>query len=197
MADGFDIDFKLLPPKLRAQLWVLALDANTSKVNLAYNPGSFLSSLAYNYGGNVEASLSIRRFSTTLGVSPANGNVDMGLVFQGFRFGTSASVANESVGVSIGYGDALLPFPSELSDTFHSAAHGFQSMASDIKLAPNDPLAWYRLHSNDVTAIGNAVSSGRRIADQGGGSNYFGTGLRLNYNPKTGLTIYGGIQGRF
>jgi HD domain len=34
MGKAFDIDFKLLPPKL----WVLALDANTSKVNIAYRP---------------------------------------------------------------------------------------------------------------------------------------------------------------
>src|SRR4051794_4028095 len=71
----FDIDFKLLPPKLQMQLWVLALDANTSKVNLAYRSGSFVTGLAYNYGGNVEASLGFRRVSTTVGVNPANGDV--------------------------------------------------------------------------------------------------------------------------
>jgi hypothetical protein len=56
MGNEFDIAFKLLPPQLQMQLWVLALDANTSKVNLAYRSGSFLTSLAYNYGGTVEAS---------------------------------------------------------------------------------------------------------------------------------------------
>ena len=59
--EAFTIDFKLLPPKLQAQLWVLALDANTSTVNLAYRSGSFRTSLAYNYGGNAEASVSVRR----------------------------------------------------------------------------------------------------------------------------------------
>ena len=57
MGQDFDIDFKLLPPKLQMQLWVLALDADTSKVNLAYSPGNFRTGLAYKYGGNAEAFL--------------------------------------------------------------------------------------------------------------------------------------------
>jgi hypothetical protein len=132
MGNAFDIDFKLLPPKLQMQLWLLALDANTSKVNIAYRPGSFLTSLAYNYGDNVEASLSVRRFSTTVGVNPSSGDVSLGLVFRGFRFAASANVTRESTGVSIGYGASLLPFPMELSSTFNSAAIGLQSMAKDI-----------------------------------------------------------------
>jgi hypothetical protein len=101
-------------------------------VNIAYRPGSFLTSLAYNYGDNVEASLSVRRFSTTVGVNPSSGDVSLGLVFRGFRFAASANVTRESTGVSIGYGASLLPFPMELSNTFNSAAIGLQSMAKDI-----------------------------------------------------------------
>lgn len=194
MGDKFDIDFKLLPPNLQMRLWVLALDANTSKVNLAYRSGSFLTGLAYNYGGNVEASLSIRRVSTTVGVNPSSGDIDLGLVFRGFRFGASGNFTQGSAGVGIGYGASLLPFPRELSSTFNSAASGLQSMAGDISSAPNNPLAWYGLHSNDVAAIGNAVSLGQRIAKHGESSDCFGVGLRLNYTPLTGLTIYGGAQ---
>src|SRR5262245_39112822 len=197
MGDKFDIDFKLLPPKLQVQLWVLALDANTSKVNLAYRPGSFVTSVAYNYGGNVEASLGVRRFSTTVGVNPTNADVDLGLVYRGFRFGATASVMRQSAGVGIGYGAGLLPFPRDLSLTFNSAAIGLQSMASDIDSAPNNPLAWYKLHSNDVAAIGNAISVGQQIAKQGENSNRFGVGLRLNYTEQTGLTIYGGALLQF
>jgi hypothetical protein len=194
MGNEFDIDFKLLPPKLQMQLWVLALDANTSKVNLAYRSGSFVTGLAYNYGGNAEASLSVRRFSTTLGVNPGNGNVDLGLVYRGFKFGASASLTSQSAGVGISYGASLLPFPWELHTTFNSAAIGLQSMATDISSAPNNPLAWYKLHSNDVTAIGTAISTGQQIAKLGEKSNRFGAGLRLNHTPQTGLTIYGGVQ---
>jgi hypothetical protein len=197
MGDKFDIDFKLLPPKLQVQLWVLALDANTSQVNLAYRPGGFVTSLAYNYGGNVEASFGIRRFTTTVGVNPANGDVDLGLVFRGFRFGSSVSVMRQSAGVGIGYGASLLPFPWELSTTFNSAAGGLQSMAGDISSAPDNPLAWYKLHSNDVAAISNAISVGQQIAKQGEKSNRFGAGLRLNYSEQTGFTIYGGSLLRF
>ena len=189
---AFDIDFKLLPPKLQMHLWILALDANTSKVNIAYKSGSFLTGLAYNYGGNLEASLSVRRITTTVGVNPSNGDVNLGLVFQGFRFGTSASISQKSLGFNFGYGATLLPFPWELSSTFNSAAVGLQSMAGDISSAPNNPLAWYKLHSNDVTALSKAVTLGQQIAKQGDKSNSLGFGLRLSHTPQTGLTIYGG-----
>lgn len=46
MGDGFDISFTKLPPDLQMKLWVLALDANTSKVSIAYKPGAFTTSLA-------------------------------------------------------------------------------------------------------------------------------------------------------
>ena len=192
--DDFDISFKPLPPKLQMHLWVLALDANTSKVNLAYRPGSFLTSLAYNYGGNLEASLSLRRFSTTLGVNPGSGDVDLGLHFRGFNFGTQASVTHKSFGIGLSYGASLLPFPWELASTFNSAVGGFSSMASEISAAPYNPLAWYKLHSNDVSAISTAVSLGQQTANQPEKSSRFGAGLRLNYTPQTGLTIYGGAQ---
>ena len=195
--DTFDINFMLIPPRLQMKLWVLGLDANTSKVNIAYKSESFLTSLAYNYGGNLEASLSVRRFSTTLGVNPTSGDVDLGLVFRGFKFGTSASITRKSYGVGISYGASLLPYPWELSSTFNSAAGGLQSMARDISSAPNNPLAWYKLHSDDMAAIGHAVSVGQQIANSGENSNRFGFGLRLNYTLETRLTIYGGAILRF
>jgi len=199
MGDGFDIKFSALPPDLQMKLWVLALDANTGKVSIAYKPGTFITSLAYNYGGNVEASLSVSRsFSTTLGVNPSTGNVDLGAVFRGFNFGTSANFTQKSAGLSLSYGAKLLPFPSELSGIFDSAAGGLQSMAGDISAAPNNPLAWYKLHSNDENAIAKAVSTGKDIAKQGDSStDNVGVGLRLNYNQQSGFTIYGGFQYKF
>ena len=197
MSDEFNIDYKLLPPELQVKLWVLALDANTGKVNLAYRSGIFHTSLAYNYGGNVEASLSIRRVATTVGVNPANGDVNLGVVFRGFKFGASASVVQKSGGVNFGYGAALLPFPAELTSTFNSAAGGLHNMVGDIRSAPNDPLAWYKLHSDDVGVISKAVSAGQQIAKYDKSPQRFGAGLRLNYTPQLGLTIVGGAQLRF
>jgi hypothetical protein len=85
MGDPFDISFTALPPDLQMKLWVLALDASTGKVSIAYKPGTFVTSLTYNYGGNVQASLAVRRdFRTTVGVDPSNGTVDLGVVFRGF-----------------------------------------------------------------------------------------------------------------
>lgn len=194
MGDNFDIDFKLLPPRLQMQIWVLALDANTSRVNVAYSSRSFTTGIGYNYGGNVVASFSMRRVETTVGVNPSSGNIDLGLVVRGFRFGATGNVAQGSAGVSFGYGASLLPFPAELSSAFNSAAIGLQSMTGDIRSAPDNPLAWYGLHSNDVSAIGKAVSMGQRIAAAGTSSDIFGVGLRLNYTPQAGLVIYGGVQ---
>jgi len=194
---SFDIDLTVIPPHLQMKLWVLGLDANTSKVGIAYRSGGFLTGLAYNYGGNLEASVSVRRFSTTLGVNPGNGDVDLGVVYQGFRFGSSASVTRQSFGVGVGYGASLLPYPWELAGPFNSGAAGLQRMTNDISAAPNNPLAWYKLHSNDVTAVGHAITLGQQIGDSAKNPNRFGFGLRLNYTPQTQLTIYGGAILRF
>jgi len=196
MGDKFDIKYGLLPPRLQLELWMLALDANTSKVNLAYTVGNFRTGLAYNYGGNAEAFLSVRRFSLTLGANPSNGNTDLGLVYRGFRFGASANWSQNSGGVSFGYGDNLLPYPWELEPIFRSGADGLQTVAGDISAAPNNPLAWYKLHSDDVSAISRAVSVGQDIA-KSGSKDRIGVGLRLNHSPATGLTIYGGVIGHF
>lgn len=195
MGDKFDIKYSLLPPKLQMQLWVLALDANTSGVNLAYSPGTFKTSLAYDYGGNLKASLGIRRYSLDLAVNPANGdtNLKLGMVYRGFDFEATTDLTKPSVGVGVTYGRKLLPFPDELGTVFNSANGGLLSMAGDISAAPNNPLAWYKLHSNDVGAITKAIGVGRQIADQGKSSDRYGLGLRLNYTPQSGLTVYGGV----
>jgi hypothetical protein len=199
MGDGFDISFKGLPPDLQMKLWVLALDANTSKVSIAYKLGAFTTNLGYNYGGNIQASLGIRRdLSTTLGVNPTNGNVDLGVVFRGFNFGTSANFTQKSAAVSLSYGTKLLPFPSELAGVFDSAAGGLQSMTRDISAAPNNPLAWYKLHSDDVATISKAVTTGQQISKMGTSfTDSFGAGVRLNYDKAAGFTIYGGVQFKF
>lgn len=191
MSDCFDVDFKLLPPRLQMQLWVLALDADTGRVNLAFRDQAFLTSIQYNYGGNIEASLAVRRFTAKVGVNPANGDLDLGLAFKGFRFGTTASFTRSAYGVQLGYGASLLPFPSEMADIFNSAGHGLTSMAADIGAAPNNPLAWYQMHSDDAKVIGKAISLGQQIAKRKASQDPFGVGLRLNFDPQSGLTVYG------
>lgn len=194
----FDVDFTALPPKLQIQLWLLALDADTSRVNLAFQRGSFRTGLTYHYGGNLEASFRIRNVSTRIGVSPANGDVDLGLVYRGYRFGATGSVANQSGGVSFGYGAKLLPFPNELATTFNSAAVGLHSTIGDLSTAPDNPLTWYNLHSDDIDSISRAVSLGQQIYKQSGDADdFFGVGIRLNYSVERGLVVYGGAQFRF
>lgn len=196
-SDGFDIKFKLLMPELQLKLWTLALDADTSKVNLAYKPGLFTAGLAYNYGGAVEASFAVRKFSTKLGVDPSSSDVDLGLVYRGFKFKLSSNYSKPSLGVGFGYGAGLLPFPQELSSTFMGAAGGIYNIAGSLGSIPNNPLAWYKLRSNDIDAIGKAVSAGQAIHKSGKSDDRFGVGFRVNYAPGSGLTIYGGALYRF
>src|SRR5262245_21766763 len=194
--DGFDIDFTALPPKLVVQMWTLALDADTSRVQLAYRPGAFTTGLTYNYGGSLAANFAIRRFSSSLGYNPSNSSLDLGLVYRGFRFNATQGLQQPSTGVSLGYGAPLLPFPAELDTTFRQANAGLLSLARDAGSLSN-PLAFYNLHSDDVTAIGNAIKVGKSIHASAKSQDRFGFNLRLNYNPETSLTIYGAAGLRF
>lgn len=214
--DSFDIDFKLLPPALQLKLWILALDADTSKVNLAFRPGQFRTSLAYNYGGNIEASIGIRQTTGTFKLNPGTGAFDLGLVYRGFRFNSATDIAQGSQGVSVGfkewslaasanftkpavglslnYGTALLPFPAELADTFGKAAAGLNNTLGSLGDAPTNPLAWYRLRSNDIDTIKAAVDAGKKLIPPKTPGPQFGAGVRLNCSPQTGLVIHLGAQ---
>jgi hypothetical protein len=83
--------------------------------------------------------------------------------------------------------------PLELASTFNAGAGGLRNVVGDLGSAANNPLAWYRLHSNDVNAVTHAIDVGRQISEAGSGDR-FGVGLRLNYTPQTGFIIYGGAQ---
>src|SRR5262245_19962281 len=198
--DGFDIKFKLLPPELQMKLWVLALDADTSQVNLAYSRGAFRTSLAYNYGGNVEASIGLRRYSSEpnnpllkVGFDPGTKDLSTGLVFRGFKFGATADLTRPSYGASLSYGRELLPFPDELGHIFNAANGGLLSMAGDIRSAPDNPLKWFDLHSDDKATISKAVSTGKQIANYNKSPYAFGGKLSLSHAPDTGLTIKLGV----
>jgi len=203
--DGFDIDLGALPPHLQLKLWVLALDADTSQVNLAYRRGSFRTNLGYNYGGNVEATMAIRRFSASYSVNPGTGDMDLGVSFRGFNFGASASFGSSKFGLDFGYGAPLLPMPMTLfqtvspfmgptlQSTFTAGAGGVANVVRDLPGATNNPLQWYNMHSDDKSTIMQAVSAARKVQAAGSGPP-FGIGLRLSHDPVMGLTIYGGAQ---
>jgi hypothetical protein len=219
MDNIFDIDFKLLPPELQLKLWILALDADTSKVNLAYKPGQFRTNLTYNYGGNIEASIAIRQFSGTVKVNPGNGAFDLGLVYRGFRFNSATNIAAGSTGVNVGfkkwsigssanfaksafgltlnYGAELLPFPADLADTFGKAANGLQNTLGSLGAAPTNPLAWYKMRSNDIDTITSAIDTGKKLMAPKNKGPSFGGNVRLNYAPQTGLVIYCAVQAIF
>ncbi|HVJ86818.1 MAG TPA: hypothetical protein VM452_14295 [Caulifigura sp.] len=197
MGDNFDIDFKALPPELQVKLWLLALDLETSKVNLAYNPGKFVLNIGYAYDGKIESGFKMRQFSAKLGVSPGSGDMDLGLVFRGFKFSASTSWSAPKLGIGISYGSGLLPFPADMGSTFTSAAGGLTNMAGNLGGLTGNPLSWYNLHSDDFDTTSKAVKLGQQIHKYGKDKHRWGAGLRLNYSGAMGLTIWGGAQLRF
>lgn len=196
-SDGFDISLSALPPKLQLQLWTLSLDANTSRVQLAYKPGAFIPRLTYNYGGALEASWAVRRLTPSVGVNPSDGNVDLGLVYRGYNFRVSTNLSQPSVGFGLSYGTRLLPFPNEMGCIFSEADRGLRDTAGAF--VNNNPLGLYQIQSDDITAISTAISLGKRIYDvQTSPYPYnFGAGVRVHYDREMGLTISGGVQFSF
>jgi hypothetical protein len=198
--DNFDIDFKALPPELQVRLWILALDADTSKVNLKYESGGFSKltlGLTYNYGGALEASLKTTGQSYQLGYDPGASSLTAGGVYRGFRFNLSTSLAQPKVGASIGWGRALLPFPSELETTFMNANTGFFGVMDTIRANPDNPLKWYSLTSDDRETIQKGIKTGQAIYKAQQSKVEWGAGLRMNYAPDSGLLIMLGAGGRF
>jgi len=193
----FDIKFTALPPELVVKLWTLALDADSGKVGIAYKPGGFTTNLNFDYSGKVSANLSVPRLSTSAGFTPSTQSVDLGLVYQGFKFSATQNFQKRSTGLSLSFGAPLLPFPDELQTAFQTANASFLKMAKDSSMAVNNPLAFYRLHSDDASAIGSAISMGQKIGAAQGSKDTLGFSLRLNYTPAIGFTIYGGVGLRF
>lgn len=191
---GFDIDYSLLPPSLQLQLWVLSLDANTSRVRLSRDFGSISAGLNYNYGGALSADIRSGGFSSSFGVNPSNADLSLSGSYGSFNLGATGNISQRRFGLNLNYGAPLLPFPSQLSSIFMSGEQGMRNIAGDIASAPNNPLAWYDLHSDDVSTIMTAINTGRRIHKQQTGSRNIGAGLRITYSPESGLLIYGGVQ---
>ena len=191
------VDFALLPPKLQMKLWVLGLDADTSTVGIVYKSGAFKTSLDYSYGGAISAHYVTPRLNLSAGVDPGSGAMTTGLVYRGFRFGTSADFSKSTFGGSIGYGAGLLPFPDQLATTFNNANGGLMSMTRDIQAAPNNPLQWFKMHSNDIATTTAAVSQIKSIAESKKGEDSFGAQLRISHDPASGLTIFLGAGMQF
>ena len=192
MPKPFDIDFEMLPPHLQLKLWVLSLDADTSAVALAYNPGAFKSSLSFDYDGKLQAAFGYRRLGATLAYKTDSKDASLGLVFRGYNFSASANASaggsGPSVGLGFNYGAPLLPFPNQLAGTFNQAASALGGMAGGLGVLGTNPLDYYKLHSNDITTIKNAVDLGEKIYKSGKGPR-FGAAFGLNYAPGPGLTI--------
>ena len=192
MPKPFDIDFEFLPPHLQLKLWVLALDADTSSVALAYNPGAFKSSLSFDYDGKLQAAFGYRRLTTTLAYKTDSKDVSLGLVYRGYNFsataGASAGASGPGLGLGFTYGAPLLPFPTQLAGTFNQAGAALGSMAGGLGTIGSNPLQYYKLHSDDISTIKNAVDLGQKIAKSNKGPQ-FGAAFGLNYAPGPGLTI--------
>ncbi len=184
MSDGFSIDFQKLPPRLQMKLWVLALDAQTSKVAIEYAAGIFKTNLSYDYGGNAHASIGVQRLTLS---GNTGGDLSAGYVFRGFNFQLDANPWKKTTGASVSYGADLLPFPDELSSVFNAGGTGLASMALDIQRAPSNPLAWLKLHSDDKKTISEAIDAAGKIAKAK--PDEFGFKIGITHAPTTGLTL--------
>lgn len=188
---SFDFDFNALPPSLQLTLGQWMLQANTSRAALQYTQNLMRYSLGYSYGGNITAGLSSPGFSTSLGFNPDSGDTSFNLSRDQFRFGASANPITSSFGLNFGYGASLLPMPSALTDSVSAGWAGASSVLGGIP-GMDDPLSFYQAHGDNIDAIMNTVKTLQSV--QGAEANTFGAGLRLTYNPQTGLLVSGGMQ---
>ena len=106
----FDIKFKALPPDLAVKLWTLALDADTSKVGIAYKPGAHhepgLQLFGEVFGGPLRSPI-VRDG----GICPLTQSLDLGLVYKGFKFGATENFQTSSTGLTLDFG-APIHFPT-------------------------------------------------------------------------------------
>jgi hypothetical protein len=191
-----DDEFRLsaLPPELHIPMGPMALDADTSRAQLGYRRGGLGLGLGYEYGGDMFASGRYGRLSGRLGFNPGDERFSLSGRYGDFS-GSAYAGLNGAAGLSLSYGDPLLPMPGDLSRSIYAGEAGLRGIAGGLPGIMNDPIAGIGRHSGDISALGGAGST---LADIAGSSDSrFGAGVRLGYDPTMGFTAWGGIQGRF
>ena len=192
--EGDDFRIGMLPPELHVPMGPVALDADTSRAELGYRRPGLSLGLGYEYGGDIFARGSYGGLSGQLGFNPGDERFNLSGRYGDFS-GSAYAGLNGGVGLSLGYGDPLLPMPADLSRSIYAGEAGMRNMIGGLPGIMNDPIAGIGRHSGDISAMGGAGSALAGIA--GASDSRFGAGVRLSFDPTLGVTAWGGIQGRF
>ncbi len=192
--NSFDFDFSLLPTSLKFTLGNWMLQANTGRTELQFSQNLLRYSLGYNYGGSIFAGINRPGFSTRLGVDPTSGETSLSMRYGQFRLGGSYNPDSTSFGLNFGYGSPLLPMPGALSQSIYGGWAGASSILGSLG-SMQDPISFYQSHRSDIREVMGAVRALQPMF--GAQHSGFGAGLKFNYNPHTGILLYGGMQWLF
>jgi hypothetical protein len=190
--DSFEFNYELLPPELQFTIGNWMLEANTGSTELQFTQGLFEYSFGYGYGSEIFAGINSPGLNTRLGVDPGSGATSLGFtIMDQYRLRGTLNPMERSGGVSLGYGSSLLPMPMDLRESVMGGWSGATSIYSGLG-SMSDPLSFYQAHSNDYSAVMNAVKQVQSVTDED--NEGFGAGLTFKYNPNTGVLIHAGMQ---
>lgn len=182
-----DIDFHLLPPDLKIRFWHLAFEADTSQVKLDYETKGLRTGLSYKYGGALALSLRSGITSGSVGFTPGENQLQLGLSQGPFRAGVSGTPGQNKYGLTLGFGDKLLPSPSGMSETFTTGGAAAGNMLTGAPAALDDPIAYYKAHKEDIDNVSKSVDLFKDITDSGKKKLRFGGDFSLSYDPEKHL----------
>jgi|GEM_PF-6486279 len=176
------VPYKKLELGIQAKIWFLAMDANTSGVNVEFSKviGDTLvkASVGYKYAGAFSAGVAIDR-------GPFK-------AVQGFRFGANADAVARSFRVGVYGGAKLVPYAADLDPVFRTGVTSFEHV---LRTAPasvidmGDPRLLYKTYANDGAAIANAINNANQVANAKSEKKTVGAGVTFNWGPTTGIVI--------
>ncbi|WP_342360756.1 hypothetical protein [Terrarubrum flagellatum] len=106
---NFNAQFHLLPPDLKLSMGLLAMDANTSRVNLVYSRPSLNSikndeiGLQYNYGKKIELFLGRSTSRLVFGVDPRTGSSAVSMKHKGLGASTELNFKDRWLKIDLSY----------------------------------------------------------------------------------------------
>lgn len=194
-----EIDFQVLPPELKLRLWHLVFEADTSRVQLDYQTKGIKTGLSYKYGGSLTLGVKGGDTSGSLGWTPGSNQLGLGFTQGPFSANFSASPNEKKYGLGLRLGSTLLPMPADMDKAFGAGGAAAGSMLTGLPAAPNDPLAFYKAHKDDIDNVSKAVDLARDITDAGKKKVRFGADFSLSYDPVKDVvfTVRAGLMYQF
>jgi len=194
-----EIDFNALPPDFKLRMWHLLFEADTSKVQLDYETKGLKAGLSYKYGSALTLSLKGGGTSGSVGFTPGDNQLSLGLSHGPFSAGFKATPEQQKYAFNLHLGDKLLPSPADMSQTFNKGGAAGGSLISGVPGALDNPLDYYKAHKSDIDDISKSVDLVKDITDAGKKKINFGADFSLSYDPEkhVAFTIRVGALYRF